>query len=911
MAGELGTGSALIGRDAEEGLLRTWVDQLCTRTVDVRIVGEPGIGKTSKLARATEHGASLGYEVLAAEGVPAETEFAFAGLHRLLLSRPDALGELQEMLTFHRAGTDGTDAVTLPLAMALLGLLRSMACERPLLMVVDDLQWIDPASSQLLDFFSRRVRQEPIGMIGTAEQHNRSTSSTAQVLELEPLSAVDAKRLLENRYPDLTVALRRRILLEARGNPLVLSELTMALHRRRDTGSTAVRWFLPVTDRLEAAFAPQLRTYPVGTRAVLLAASVDESAELTTVLAVARDLLGGTVGAEALDTAVADDLITPTPGHATLTHPVLASIIAAAEPEHWVRAAHLSLAARRADSPVAQALHRACATVGYDDDLAAALDGWTPVNSPKGTAIGFAAVLARAAELTTDRAGTGARLVAATQAAYEQGDHQAFNELARRARLHPLTSLDEHRLDWVTGLLEGGEPVRAPMIIERCARARAAYRSGDTKLALDLLHTAALDCWWGGMPAVTREAVIHEAGRLGLPETDARLINILSLVTPPEAGRHLIDLIERARQSTSSYQSQSLLGVAAHAAGDPVSALELIGHADRPLREVGLLGRLAHLQSIQLSSHLAVGDLPAARTVSDSVSLLAGGSARPVWADHILAGTAVLAALSGDHIVALRLAAEAEMAARGARSQDLRTRARIARGLAWLAAGEASEAFRILGSLLRSDDPAHHPGEAFAVVSYVAEAAWRSGNAAQARILIPPLEQLAIESGSPMLTISLPYARAVLSAEHDFERLIGAAIDQDLTKWPLLRARTLLAQGSWLRRQRRVSESRGPLRLARSLFDVLGADAWHHIALGELRASGEREEHEHSSGARALLSAQEMQIAALAGHGLSNREIGQQLHLSPRTIGSHLYRIFPKLDITSRAQLAERLHAKP
>lgn len=381
MISELTADSALIGRDAEQALLRTWLDGLSTRAVEVRIAGEPGIGRTSVLARATEYGAALGYEVLVAEGVPAETGFAFAGLTRLLASRPEAQGALQELLNRHRTGRDGADAVTLPLAMALLDVVQSIARERPLLMVVDDLQWMDTASSQLLDFFARRVRQEPVSMIGTVGRRDRSSSSTATVIELEPLSASDAERLLTDRYPDLTVALRRRILLEARGNPLALSELAKALHRRRDPGSTAVRWFLPVTDRLESAFAPQLRTYPVSTRAVLLAASVDEGARLTTELAVARDLTGAAVGADVLDVAVADDLITPIPGRAILTHPVLASIIAAAEPEHWVRAAHLSLAEQLGDSPEAQAPHRACATVGCDEELATALEGWTPVNA--------------------------------------------------------------------------------------------------------------------------------------------------------------------------------------------------------------------------------------------------------------------------------------------------------------------------------------------------------------------------------------------------------------------------------------------------------------------------------------------------------------------------------------------------
>jgi len=155
---------------------------------------------------------------------------------------------------------------------------------------------------------------------------------------------------------------------------------------------------------------------------------------------------------------------------------------------------------------------------------------------------------------------------------------------------------------------------------------------------------------------------------------------------------------------------------------------------------------------------------------------------------------------------------------------------------------------------------------------------------------------------SPSLHVGLRFARPLLAEDEDAEALFQAGLDADLTRWPFARARLQLAYGGWLRRRRRVAESRAPLRAAREAFDALGAIPWGERARQELRASGETSRH-RTLEARDQLSPQELQIAQMAAGGLSNREIGQRLYLSHRTVGSHLYRIFPKLGITSRSEL--------
>ena len=191
---------------------------------------------------------------------------------------------------------------------------------------------------------------------------------------------------------------------------------------------------------------------------------------------------------------------------------------------------------------------------------------------------------------------------------------------------------------------------------------------------------------------------------------------------------------------------------------------------------------------------------------------------------------------------------------------------------------------------------------------FLAEAAVRADRRDDARAVIADLEEVARTTPSATLRVQLSYARAVLADDEDAERLYLAALAEDLVRWPWTKARLELAYGSWLRRQRRVAESRAPLRAARTTFDLIGAAGWAEHARAELRATGERlatgEGDARDRSAAETLSAQELQIARLAAQGLSNKEIGQRLFLSPRTIGSHLYRIFPKLNISSRTQLA-------
>jgi len=189
---------------------------------------------------------------------------------------------------------------------------------------------------------------------------------------------------------------------------------------------------------------------------------------------------------------------------------------------------------------------------------------------------------------------------------------------------------------------------------------------------------------------------------------------------------------------------------------------------------------------------------------------------------------------------------------------------------------------------------------------FLAEAAAHIDMVDDARDVLVELEQVARVTPAPDLHVNLLFARAVLADDDAAEPLYQGALKEDLVRWPWIRARIELAYGQWLRRQRRSVESRAPLRSALVTLELVRATSWAEQARNELRAAGERVDTPDSD-AHSLLSAQELQIARLAAQGMSNREIGYELYLSPRTVGSHLYRIFPKLNVTSRSQLAARL----
>jgi ATP/maltotriose-dependent transcriptional regulator MalT len=299
---------------------------------------------------------------------------------------------------------------------------------------------------------------------------------------------------------------------------------------------------------------------------------------------------------------------------------------------------------------------------------------------------------------------------------------------------------------------------------------------------------------------------------------------------------------------------------------------------------------------------ICLGNWTVAASAADEAVRLTEEARQSRWVVAATLAQAAVAAARGDERRAETLAAGAERGLLAAGAYPLLSLVQLARGLSALGQGRHAEAYDQMQRIFDPADLAYHPHVRFWVATEYLDAAVHSGHLEAARTLVAEMERLSEATRSPLLHVALSYAQPILAADEHAEVLYLASLGENLVNWPFLRARLQLAYGVWLRRHLRKAESRAPLRAALEVFEALGVTPWATRSRQELRASGETR-RPRTPDARDLLSPQELQIAQLAAEGLSNREIGYRLYLSHRTVGAHLYRLFPKLGITTRSEL--------
>jgi ATP/maltotriose-dependent transcriptional regulator MalT len=308
----------------------------------------------------------------------------------------------------------------------------------------------------------------------------------------------------------------------------------------------------------------------------------------------------------------------------------------------------------------------------------------------------------------------------------------------------------------------------------------------------------------------------------------------------------------------------------------------------------------------QATTSINLGSAKSALSEAQEAARLARETSQPLWEAAAQLVEARADAMRGDETSAQELVTEAERTLLPIAANPMLALAAVARGVAACGSGRYSEGYEHLHRVFDPADIAYHPYIRPWIIGDLAEAAVHSGHQAEVRMVVDELETLGLETRSPILLVGLRYARPLLADDTEAEAHFVAGLSADLASWPFVRARLQLAFGTWLRRQRRVVESRAPLHAAREAFDALGLATWSERARNELRAAGVMSSPRERD-ATDNLTPQELQIARMAASGLSNREIGRQLYLSHRTVGAHLYRAFPKLGITSRGQLRDAL----
>jgi DNA-binding CsgD family transcriptional regulator len=701
--------------------------------------------------------------------------------------------------------------------------------------------------------------------------------------------------LLDGKAPELHPVLRARVLAESAGNPLALVELARSMGRSGEHLSPGPA---NLTARLERAFASRLRDLDPDSRAGLLAAALDSRASLNEIERSSGQSL------ESLQPAVEADLVEIADDGIRFRHPLIRSAVRQAASTQEVLEMYAALAEVVAD-PERRLWHRAMAARGPDEKIASALEQHARLASARGAVTVAGASLERAAALTADPRTKGARLVGAAEIAYELGLVEGARRLGDEATSFDLSERDVARLAWFSQILSGNvwfEPGAARTFVTIAERLRDA---GDADMALRSLVPIAHRCWWTRTKTRTREYLVEAALAMGMADDDPRVLAVIGLAHPEETGPTILKRVSRMRLHEMIDPIAAMYaGIAAEKAGDSATGVRFLASAIDGLREQVRLVPLTQALVHYAWAATHTGEWPAAAAAAYEAAGLARDTSQPQYGLTGELVGALATALRGTEPDIESLLAEPERALLAMKGGPLLATAHLARAAAAMGDGRHEEAFQHLWPVFDETDSAFHRFMRWPALLDLVEAAAGCGQTGRLTDVIADLEAISTHSEPPMLRLNLACARPLLAADDQAEPLFTAALAQDLAGYPFLRARTLFSLGRWLRRRRRGAESRSPLRESVALFDALGATVWSRRARQELRATGERVGR-RAPDLRDRLTTQELQIAQLAAEGLSNRQIAERLFLSPRTIGGHLYRIFPKLEITARAQLRD------
>ncbi|HEX4720295.1 MAG TPA: AAA family ATPase [Thermoleophilaceae bacterium] len=902
----------LIGRAQEQALLTSLLDEVATRGQALVLRGEPGIGKSRLLSEATRAAHERGMTVLAAAGVQSEAHLPFAGLHQLLRPVRELARDLPPIQRHALDAAFGlTDQIALEhyrIAMAALDLVSEVATDAPVVLVVEDAHWLDPPTADALAFVARRIESDPVLLLAATRDGYPSALADAGLPELR-LSGLDhtmATGLLEAAAPGLPPAARSRVLREAAGNPLALLELPAVLGQHEDEPSAPGG--LPLTERLERAFAARVSELPDATRLVLLVAALSDSDSSSEILQAASAVAGTPLNLDAAEPAVEAALIDLDINSIRFRHPLMRSAVRQSAGGQQRRRVHEALAAMLDDDPDRRVWHRAALMSGTHEELASELEEAGLRARRRGAIDVAVTALRRAVELSAP-SHRARRMFATAQLAYERGRPDITAAMLREIERLDLEPLQIARARFISELLDARALADCSRVASLIATAEEAGTAGDRDLYHNLLWVAAARTWWSSPPPDARQLVVDAADRAGMPTAaDARLVSIHAYADPHANAAKVLDCLCAAADSgVTGAEAAGYLASAGMVTGAFYDSLTFCTTAIESARAEGRLGGLPRLLATQAILAVRLPNWDIAIPAAEEARRLATELGQPVWLATAETAIAMIGAVRGDPAATERATASAEQIALPLGATHIVALAQFGPILSALVHGRNDEALRLAERLFDPSDPANHLHFACMAIGDLAEAAAHAGGAQAARERLAEVETIVGDAPAEWIAINIRHARALLAADDDeaamrFEEALGA----DLDRWPFWRGRLLLAHGRWLRRRRHVMESRAPLREARDIFDAIGASNWGDQARSELRASGERSRRRVPE-ARDQLTAQELQIAQLAADGLSNREIGQRLYLSHRTVSTHLYRVFPKLGITARGELSAAL----
>ncbi|MFF7097381.1 AAA family ATPase [Streptomyces rubradiris] len=901
--------TSLTGRDAPWTALRNALLAAPAGGRALWLRGEVGIGRTALLDQAASFAAERGMGVLRTAGTAPESGVALGVLRRLirpLLDRHDVLPPAQRLCL---EGALDTAADTPPgglaVAAATLALLSGIADEQPLLLAVDDLQWVDAPSAGVLAFVQRRLTAVPVVLVCAvrAEGSSDLDGTGAEILDLAPLTDAESAAVLRRRRPDLTAKDRARLVREAAGNPLALLGTSAWPERVHRTGHAPAPAGPAPDGPPEHDFGPRLDALPPRTRFLLLLHALAGHEERSTRLALEAARAAGSPASE--DTLVAAErsgLVRLHHARMTFPHPLLRTCLVRTASAADLRRAHAALAAVLPRDDERRAAHLAAAVAGTDDDVADHLEEVARRTIRRGGHPEAATLLERAARLSTRPGTRGARLTAAANAAAVGGQPAVAARLLADAEAdgvpagsRPLWELTDAYVRFESDGDLSPAVTRLPALLAGLRHRTPTADDTSRDTLRFLLHLTAV---FSDEPAL-RDALRTELSRSG---PAARLcLDLWNRPAGPGPGgtRRLRRLVEALTPEEELAEAWQLLWIAA--------ALDSVGEHARLWHRVvqrAPYPTQAHVRLATCGDDYLRGRWDRCLTVSRQGAHTAREQGCG-FHDHLFRLTeAAVHAARGRRAETEALLARTESWAR-ARGQSYILR-RIAgiRAVHALASGDDETAYALAASLTPPGTfPPEEPRFQHVFLDLV-EAAVRTGRRAEALRHIAAGHAIGMGDIAPRHAFVLAAAEAMAAEGEDVHTLSEAAYAMPgADAWPFELARLHLRHGAWLRLAHRPEEARAHLLTAHTHFTRLKAEPWAGSAAAELRAGGTVVARARPTEAWRL-SPQELRIARLVASGLSNGQIAEQLKVSPRTVGTHLYKIFPKVNVASRAALA-------
>jgi DNA-binding CsgD family transcriptional regulator len=904
-------GEQLLGRQREREVLDRVLEAARGGHGSVLAVyGDPGVGKSALLEYAAA--AAPDFRVARAVGVDGEMELAFAALQQLcspsldLMERlPDPQREAFEVALGLSAGRAPNPFLV---GLAVLNLLSEAAVEQPLLCVIDDAQWLDRASERVLAFVARRLLAERIAMVFAARERISSLAGVAE-LQVEPLGHRDARALLDSILPGrLDERVLERIVVETRGNPLALLELPRGLSPAQLAGGFGLPTALPLSTGIEQSFARRLVRLPPDARQLLLLAAAEPLGDPALLWRAAKQLGIPETAAEATEL----EGLLRLDGAVTFRHPLVRSAVyGAAEPTER-REVHRALAdaTDREIDPDRHAWHRAQAAAAPDEEVAAELERSAARAQARGGFAAAAAFLERATALTPDESRRSGRALAAAQAKLQAGALDDALRLVATAESGTLSELERATAELLRAQLSfvSTRGIEAgPLLLEAAERLREIEPELARETYLEALTAAIFAGPLAGPGGSSSE--VAQAAKAAPPARKPRGLDLLldglvAVLTDTYAAA--VPILRKTQRAFGAGmpQNEQLRWMW----GGTVSAMLLWDDerweqlSDRHLqlvRETGALGDLEIALGHRAQMHVFAGELASAASLHDAIEEATQLTGSPLAPYHALGMVAMRGREAEARGFIDRARAEVIERGEGAGLEFMNW----AEAVLYNGLGRYADALAASREVL---DRTELVPVNWAMPELV-EAAVRTGDRELAADTARRLTDRSRASGTDWALGIAARSQALVIEDGRADDLYAEAIERlSRTRVAVDLARARLLYGEWLRRQSRRVDARQELRIAHEMFTDFGMEAFAERARVELEATGE---HARARTVETLgdLTPQESQISRLVAQGLTNREIAAQLFISPSTVEYHLRKVFRKLGVKTRTQLANRV----